>query len=208
MRLYLLEYGNIRHDWAPNGRLPVQGYLIRTDDGTNILVDTGFPAEAPPGMFELADGQGVLAQLTALDLTPADIHYVICTHLDPDHAGNNDLFTEAEFVIQRSHWDLAQADAVPRLRVAKQHWDQPHLKYRTVDGDTELVPGVELIEASGHILGPQSVLVRLPETGVVLLAIDTITQEKALDPDNRPMANYGLGPGAVRDSTRKLVDLA
>jgi len=208
MRLYLLELGNIRHDWAPNGRLPVQGYLIRTGDGTNVLVDTGFPAEAPPGMFELPPGQGVVDQLAALDLTPADIHHVICTHLDPDHAGNNDLFTEAEFVIQRSHWELAQADSVPRLRVAKRHWDQPHLKYRTVDGDAELLPGIELIETSGHILGHQSVLVRLPNTGPVLLAIDTITQEKALDPENRPMTNYDLDPDGVRASTRKLVDLA
>ena len=43
-----------------------------------------------------------------------------------------------------------------------------------VDGDTELLPGVTLIETSGHAPGHQSVLVRLPKTGAVLLVIDAV----------------------------------
>lgn len=38
-------------------------------------------------------------------------------------------------------------------------------RIRLVDGDTELLPGLELIETSGHVPGHQSVLVRLPKTG-------------------------------------------
>ena len=40
MRLYLFLYGTN----AANGT-PYPGYLIQTDDGTNVLVDTGFPPE-------------------------------------------------------------------------------------------------------------------------------------------------------------------
>jgi N-acyl homoserine lactone hydrolase len=47
MRLYLLQLALLQ----PLG-IPVPGYVIQTDDGTNVLVDTGFPRsfiEHPPG---------------------------------------------------------------------------------------------------------------------------------------------------------------
>lgn len=45
MRLYLLPLGTMQP-----GDIPVPGYLVQTDDGTNILIDTGWPrsfVEAP-----------------------------------------------------------------------------------------------------------------------------------------------------------------
>jgi len=59
-------------------------------------------------------------------------------------------------------------------------WDQPIERIRLVDGDTELLPGLELIETSGHVPGHQSVLVRLPKTGAVLLTIDAVPSARAL----------------------------
>jgi len=205
MRLYLLELGIIRYFKDR----PVPGYLIRTDDGTNVLVDTGAPTDAPPDApIFVGPGHDLLTQLAVLGLRPEDISYVICSHLDPDHAGNHDAFPDAEFVVQRSHYELACSGDVTRLQAARAHWDLPHLKYRLVDGDTELLPGIELVESSGHIRGHQSVLVTLPRTGPVLLAIDAITQEAALDPDNRPMTRFDMDPAEARASTRKLVELA
>ena len=82
------------------------------------------------------------------------------------------------------------------------------LPYRLVDGDVELVPGVELIETGGHVPGHQAVLVRLPQTGPVLLAIDAAALEADLDPDTRLEDNGGdLDPAGARESARKLFDL-
>jgi N-acyl homoserine lactone hydrolase len=47
MNLFLLQLGLLQ----PLG-VPVPGYLIQTNDGTNVLVDSGFPysfVENPPG---------------------------------------------------------------------------------------------------------------------------------------------------------------
>jgi N-acyl homoserine lactone hydrolase len=205
MKLYLLELGTIRY----YKDRPVPGYLIRTPDGVNVLVDTGAPRDAPADSPIVAGPQhDLIAQLAGLGLRPEQIDYVVCSHLDPDHAGNHDLFPESIFVVQREHLELARSGSVPRLEQARAHWDLPHLKYQTVDGDTELLPGIELIESSGHIHGHQSVLVRLPETGNVLLAIDAITQEAALDPEQRPMTRFDVDHDQARVTTRKLVDLA
>ncbi len=208
MRLYLFLYGTN----SANGT-PFPGYLIQTDDGTNVLIDTGFPPEVT-GAYRAATGPGprveeeqyVLNQLAALGLAPKDINYLIATHLDGDHAGNHDQFPDAEIVIQKEHLDAARQ--LERFQATRAHWDAPGLHYRTVDGDTELLPGIELIKTTGHKPGHQSVLVRLPETGPVLLAIDAIPRMDQRDPETRAIGPADMDEADTRASTRKLMDLA
>ena len=108
--------------------------------------------------------------------------------------------------MQRAHYEDAAEN--PRFDGTRENWHHPGLRYRLVDGDTELLPGIELIETGGHVVGHQSVLVRLPQTGPVLLAIDAIPRAAYSDPDTRPIASYDMDEAAVRASTRKLVELA
>jgi len=91
---------------------------------------------------------------------------VIDTHFDIDHAGHNNAFPNAELIVQRQHYESAQGGN-PRFARSRSQWDLSSSQYRFVDGDTELLPGLELIETSGYVPGHQSVLVRLPETGPV-----------------------------------------
>ncbi|HEX8037326.1 MAG TPA: N-acyl homoserine lactonase family protein, partial [Ktedonobacterales bacterium] len=86
------------------------------------------------------------------------------------------------------------------------HWDHPTLHYRLVDGDTELLPGVTLIETSGHAPGPQSVLVRLPQTGPVLLAADAVVMQRLFTPDRHAWP-IDDDEAQLRASTQKLRDL-
>jgi glyoxylase-like metal-dependent hydrolase (beta-lactamase superfamily II) len=91
MRLYLLRLATIGAD------VPVPSYLIRTDDGRNIVVDTGFPDEMvvaaqQPGYqgMPIRDGVAVVARLAAVCVAPQDVHLLVATHLDADHAGAHD----------------------------------------------------------------------------------------------------------------------
>ena len=193
---------------------PVPGYIIQTDDGINILVDTGLPystiqnPQGPPGLQpEMHEADYVVNQLGNLGLRPADIQFLVCTHFDPDHAGNHEVFTASELIVQRRHYEIARAGH-PRFARSRAHWDHPSLHYRLIEGDTVLVPGMELIETSGHVPGHQSVLVRLPETGPVILAIDAIAESSMLDPEQRRIHPTDEDEAGVRASTRKLVDLA
>lgn len=211
MRLYIMQLGVN----PTMGSSPYPGYLIQADDGSNILVDTGFG----PEMVEISrrpDHQGarvtdddlVVNQLERLGVRPKDIRYLIATHFDGDHAGYLAAFPDAEVVVQRRHYEVAKSGH-PRFAKTREQWGDPRLRYRLVDGDTELLPGVELIETSGHVPGHQSVLVRLPKTGPVLLAIDAISHALGdHTPENRPMTQFDLDESGTRASTRKLVDLA
>lgn len=210
MRLYLLHLGTMQP-----GDVPVTGYLLRMDDGTNILVDTGWPRSFvesprnPPGLsIEILPEDTVTARLAAVGLQPADIDYLVCTHLDDDHSGNHDLFARAEVVIQREHYELARSGH-PRFAANRGAWDHPALRYRLVDGDTELVPGVELLETGGHVPGHQSLLVRLPVTGSVLLAADAVMHRSMADAGTRPMFITDMDDEArIRHSTRKVSEVA
>ena len=149
----------------------------------------------------------IVSRLSRLGLRPDDIRIVVLTHLDPDHAGGLDAFPQPEIVIQRAAHEAATGGH-PRYAMTRSQWGNPDLRFRLVDGDTPLLPGIELIASAGHAPGHQAVLVRLPETGPVLLAIDAIPSRGALDPDTRPIGPFDQDEAEVRASTRKLVDLA
>jgi N-acyl homoserine lactone hydrolase len=209
-RLYLLRLSTSDVP-MPDGRiLPMVlvCYLVQTTEGQNILIDTGLIPEAQPqpGSPPRENVKNVLEHLTDLGLTPGDIHMVICTHFDPDHAGYHDAFPGAEFVIQKAHYDIAKSGH-PRYKPAQPHWDHAGLDYRTVEGDTEIIPGLTLIETSGHAPGHQSVLVRLPNTGAVILAIDAVSQGSQFNVE-RIATRMDDNEELLRASTQKLLDLA
>lgn len=91
MRLYLFHLGKT------GSGSPAPGYLIQTDDGQNILIDSGFPhamigREPPPGRAgpRAAEADFIGNRLAELGLRPADIDLLVCTHFDHDHAGSHD----------------------------------------------------------------------------------------------------------------------
>lgn len=202
-RLYLMQVATL-----PPLNVPVVCYLIQTGDGKNILIDSGLPAhlQVPPGRPTPVMGLSVLEQLAALDLQPSNIDILICTHFDPDHCGHNEDFPNARLIVQREHYDAAHGGH-PRFAPFSAHWDLPQERYTFVDGDTSLLPGLDLVETSGHVPGHMSVLIHLPETGPVLLTIDAVTLQENFRHD-RQAAPMDLDGDQAIASTHKLLALA
>lgn len=198
-RLYLMQVGSM-----PEYEIPIVCYLVQTGDGHNILIDSGLPAVIPEAGSDFKNGQDVIEQLALLGLKPDDIDTVISTHYDLDHAGRHAAFTKAQYVVQRAHH--LDAAANPRYADIRAEWDQPIERIRLVDGDTELLPGLNLIETSGHVPGHQSVLLRLPKTGLILLTVDAVP---FADGFTREIKDDSGDPDAeaVHASTVKLMDL-
>lgn len=208
IRLYLLQFALIEDG------TPIPGYLIQASDGKNILIDTGYPTDDAFLARERPKGRSIVKMTTAVDqlavvgLTPRDIQYLVCTHFDSDHAGGHDAFRWSELIVQRTHYEFARTTENERFTLTRPHWNHPDLRYRLIDGNIELVPGVELIETSGHVPGHQAVLVRLPQTGPILLAIDAAAMEAELNLATR-LENNGvdLNPAEARESAWTLSEL-
>ena len=124
-------------------------------------------------------------QLRTLDVEPDDIEIVISTHLHWDHVGGNTLFRQARF--------YAQKDDVPLALTGPRY--APHFfpemagcitavadRLVLLDGDAEIVPGVEVWKVGGHSPGSQVVAVDT-EKGVVALANDVINKYENLEYD-------------------------
>ena len=208
-KLYLMQLSSSTVPaWGGRTLEMVSGcYLIEMGDGKHILIDSGLPGDAqmPAGMPASENKKNVLEHLAELGLRPEQIDIVICSHFDVDHAGYHDAFTQAEFIVQRSHYELARSGH-PRFAGARAHWDHPALRYRLIEGDSEILPGVSLLETSGHAPGHQSVLVRLPESGAVLLTVDAVLMQRLFTPDRRAWPNDD-NEEQLRASTRKLLDV-
>lgn len=226
MRLYLLNLGRIDADkgrvLTPGSgdgvriNIPVPGYLIETDDGQRILVDTGMHRKhiADPGAtfrgtsaeqelkVLMREEDDPVNRLAELGLEPDDIDILVSTHFHFDHAGNHADFGASRILVQRACYEWNRAHP---SNLTRDLWDVPGLRYEFLDGDTEIAPGVEAIESSGHAAGHMSLLVRLPNTGPVLLAIDAISTLENLETDNWRTA---ADPDQARLSAHRLADLA
>ena len=114
-------------------------------------------------------------------MSPADIGLVINTHLHFDHAGNNDMLKDSKFFVQREHYEWAKANPAG---FPHQYWNLPHLRYELLDGESALFTGLEILLTPGHAPAHQSVLLRLPETGPVIICGDAVYCQENFDHDS------------------------
>jgi N-acyl homoserine lactone hydrolase len=117
------------------------------------------------------------AQLSLLGLSSVDMTELVITHGDIDHIGGVDGFPGTTIVVSRAELEAGP----PRYFGDARPIDWPEAaQYRLVDGDEEVAAGAMLLATPGHSPGHLSLLVRLRETGAVLLACDAISREAEL----------------------------
>ena len=195
--------------------VPVSGYLVTLDDGKRLLIDTGMSRDhiGNPGLTfagsplaelltpDMDPDDDIVNRLAEAGLTPADVDYVINTHLHFDHAGNNFLFTDSTIFVQRQQYEFADGhESFPN-----QYWNLPELRYELVDGAAEVLPGVRVLPTPGHVPGHQSVVLSLPETGTVILSGDAVHVAKSYELDNW---DGHMDPAAARVSAHMLQQMA
>lgn len=146
--------------------IPLISFLIIGDHTDTVaLVDTGLDPGHVDRAGRTAEGGGpgpFRDQLDTHSLDPADVDYVILSHLHYDHAGNNDLFPNAEFFVQRAELEACR-DPVPhmeRVYFGDIADELERLNTTVVDGGYRLADGLELMPTPGHTRGQQTTLLR------------------------------------------------
>lgn len=185
--------------WASKVKLDVPVFLIKHPKKGLVLFDTGLHPgmEKNPGKqmgwinhffvpFEAMPGQNALAQLKADGVEPADVKYVIVSHLHLDHAGTIDGYPNAEVLVDKREWEAQKAKQAKKF---DEHELDPvqlehKLKLRLVDLSKEPSFGsfdhgldllgdgtIVLLDLSGHTPGNMGAWVNL-DSGPVLFAGD------------------------------------
>jgi glyoxylase-like metal-dependent hydrolase (beta-lactamase superfamily II) len=159
------------------------------------LVDTGFSeAEAHHRgrTIECAPAHA----LAELEIDPKAVSTVVITHLHYDHAGNLDLFPNAEIVLSRREFEFWTSNPLAARRLFAQHTDQranrllcnAHADGRVRlidDAVVDLTSEVRLIRVGGHTPGQLVVDVAGSEQRVVL-ASDAVHFYEELANDRPP----------------------
>jgi N-acyl homoserine lactone hydrolase len=185
-RMYVLECGQGHTGdmsrWTPGKNVGVpmdivdNCYLIKHAQGY-FLWDTGIAdaiaakpdgEPAPPAGISWKRPKTLAAQLQELGVKPDDVKFVGISHTHPDHAGNVELFPKSMLMVQKAEYEWPDAKGGPRFK--------PEHPVTKLEGDRDVFGDgtVTIISTPGHTPGHQSLLVKLPKTGALLLTGDAV----------------------------------
>ncbi len=173
--------------------LPILAFYIEGAD-KKILVDTGGSDPKDPleaklrGPYVREKDQEIINALkNKVGVNPEEIDIVINNHLHWDHCAGNDLFPNAEFIVQKKELESALNPVPPFLSIAYIRKCLEEIRYTTIEGDKEIVKGVSVIFAPGHTEGLQGVLVEAQDNRY-FLAGDCVPLYESLN-HNPPWPN-------------------
>ncbi|WFU28672.1 N-acyl homoserine lactonase family protein [Bradyrhizobium sp. CB1717] len=183
-------------------------YLIKHAKGW-FLWDTGIAdavAAMPNGLVP-ADPKAVTwrrpktlaAQLEQLGLKPDDVKAMAVSHTHPDHTGNVELFPQATLYVQKAEYDWPGANNEPRFK--------PSHPVEQLAGDKDVFGdgSVTILSTPGHTPGHQSLLVKLPKTGAVVLSGDAVHFKDNWD--NRRVPGMNVDKDQSAASMQKIADI-
>jgi N-acyl homoserine lactone hydrolase len=162
---------------------PIGVFAVDTDEGV-VLVDSGAneelvwdPDECPRYYTPfrqpvIREADALISRLAEVGISPSEVSHVIITHMHGDHSGGIRHFPNARIVLQRPEYEYAMSMTGPEKGFFKSDWDLPTTRWEVIEGDQLVAPGVVAFATYGHTPGHQSALVRLPETGFVIVPGD------------------------------------
>lgn len=185
-QLHVLDYGLFKVH--ANGRvIGICGFLLVTDLGERILVDTGFPQKYADDVVAASKedrlgGFGDVLALSAENMPKAqlaksgvqigDIDLLIITHTHIDHVGGLCDFPDVPILIAKAERDLDK----PLYWGKVQPMDWPEREYLQVVEDFDLGPNLRVLLVPGHAPGQLALFVDLAQSGPMLLVSDAISR--------------------------------
>ena len=182
-------------------------YLIRHAQGW-FLWDTGIPdavaampnglAPADPKAIHWRRPKTLAAQLDQLQVKPSDIEAMAVSHTHPDHIGNVEMFPTTMLYVQKAEYGWPGADGAPRFK--------PEHPTTKLEGDRDVFGdgSITILSTPGHTPGHQSLLLKLPKTGAVVLSGDAVHFRDNWD--NRRVPALNFNKEQTQASMQKIAD--
>jgi N-acyl homoserine lactone hydrolase len=198
--------------------IPICAYLLETSRGF-VMFDTGLDSRrladhvasrtlftndtfpAPPIVLPEHE---LLPQLAAIGVAADDIGQVVVSHTHSDHIGHLRHFRRARATIQRLEYDAAFSDD-GRSSPFFSEIASPDIDWDIIDGDKQIMPGLDAILTRGHRPGHQSLVVILPESGAKILTGDCADLRENFD---KGILGSSIDDDAALASIRRLTAIA
>jgi glyoxylase-like metal-dependent hydrolase (beta-lactamase superfamily II) len=139
------------------------------------------------------------AELAAVGVKPSDIKYLAISHTHPDHIGNVEMFPQSLLLVQKAEYDWPNPLGVGRFK--------PEHPVKKLEGDYDVFGdgSVTIISTPGHTPGHQSLLVRLPKTGAIVLSGDAVHFKSNWD--NRRVPSINTDKDQTMTSMQRIADV-
>src|SRR5882757_5312568 len=164
-------------------------YLVKHGDDY-LLWDTGHAMTAP----NVAPKVSLVDLLAKIDVKPEQIKYVGISHYHADHTGQVASFPKATVLIGQGDWDAISSPKPPQGVNFKpfEAWIKGESKVEPLALDKDVFGdgSVVVLRTPGHTPGHSSLLVRLPQTGTVVLSGDAMHFRENYDAFGVPAFNY------------------
>jgi glyoxylase-like metal-dependent hydrolase (beta-lactamase superfamily II) len=210
LRLYVLDGGtliynnpetyNLTRQEVGNTNMSVACYLVVHPRGT-LVYDTGLGDrylgrpfnQAPLGdrpnppstSYFMLVTRTLESQLTAIGHPPSGIDFLALSHPHGDHVGNANAFARATWLVHQGDYDAMFGPAVAPESINPAYAALKGGTPRIVEGDHDVFGDgtVVLKHTPGHTPGHQSLFVKLPKIGGVVLSGDLYhyPEERTLD---------------------------
>lgn len=218
-RMYVLDCGRLiakdQSRWTPGvnagqpRELSNNCYLLQHQRGT-LLWETGVPdsvvdqkegVTSPNGAVVWFRDKTLKSQLESLGVKLDNIAYVAMSHSHGDHIGNVKTFAKSKILMQKLEYDSISNTTPKPLGDAQQ--------VDLLSGDRDVFGdgSVTIISTPGHTPGHQSLLVKLPKTGALVLTGDLVHFQYMWDNKIVPTFNFNREQSlASIERVIKLVD--
>lgn len=163
-------------------------YLVRHGDDY-LIWDTGNPVGTTP----TAPKASLVALLAQLKVAPAQVKFVAISHYHGDHTGQVSAFPQSTLLIGKGDWDALNdpKSAAAASAASFSNWMSAGSKVEPLPGDRDVFGDgtVIMLNMPGHTPGHHSLLVKLKETGNVLITGDLSHFRENYDSDGVPTFN-------------------
>lgn len=173
--------------------LPIYVFAIKGGD-KKILVDTGIEEFMAPPDLEERIGFPVMPFEEALEQVgwkPEDVDIIVHTHLHNDHCENDALCTNAEVYVQKAELDFFHDPHPIDHRYYPDVLDDVNVV--TVEGDANIVDGIDVLFTPGHTPGGQSVVVQTARGKAIITGL-------CCNALNFPAGGGVIAPGVLIDA--------
>src|SRR5450759_1351096 len=183
-------------------------YLITHRQGWQLW-DTGLIDEiaarpegqrpSDPRMTHWKRPKTLASQLDALGIKPSDLKYVAVPHTHPDHIGNVELFPQSMLLVQKVEYEWPNPLGVGRFK--------PEHPATKLEGDHDVFGdgSVTIISTPGHTPCHQSLLVKPPKTGAIVLSGDAVHFQSNWD--NRRVPSINTDKDKTTASMQRIADV-
>jgi glyoxylase-like metal-dependent hydrolase (beta-lactamase superfamily II) len=135
----------------------------------------------------------LIRQLQEIGVQPTDIRHLAFSHMHGDHCGNGNYFTAATLYMQRVEYEAAFGPDVARFNYnPATYGDLRNNHVLMLSGDFDVFGdgSIVIVATPGHTIGHQSLFVRLPRSGPVVLSGDLAHFRENWEARRVPAINY------------------